>query len=184
MATVDPPEVVKLKGDGRMASVIRAAVWSAVKPMKLSFGYGRFILRLDTDQVDGMIGAIWQRGLSYRAARRQLVDDVAHAFAEEYARRSGKRGPAGGARELREVTAAARSHLKTTGSIAEILPAAEPHDVLQRLYTDNKTLTKAGASLTTKERMLLRRSPVPGKGSMGCGDPARCSRATATRTGS
>ncbi len=164
--TTDRRDVAKVKGDARMASVMRAAVWLRAKPTKVSFSYGRFALRLDQDQVDTVIGAVWRRGVPYRAAKRELADGLAQAFADEYVRRLGRGDPAGGGRELKQLVSAARRHLTSSGVLTEILPAVEPRELLQRLYEDHGLLEAAGAGLTVKERALLHRPRVSGKRSV------------------
>ena len=161
--TADPRDVAKVKGDARMASVIRAAVWLRAKPKKVSFGYGRFTLRLDQGQVDTVIGAIWRRGVPYRGAKRELAEGLAQAFADEYVRRLGRRDPAGGGRELKQLMSEARRHLASSGVLTEMLPVVEPRELLQRLYEDRDLLEAAGAGLTVRERALLHRSRVSGK---------------------
>jgi hypothetical protein len=157
---VEQRDVARVKGDARMAAVIRSAVWSGVTPKRVSFGYGRFTLRLDEDQVDGVLGAVWRQGVAYRVAKRDFADGLAQAFVDEYVRRIGRRGPAAGGRELRALLTAARSHLNTSRAVAEMFPPVEPRALVQRLYEDRDLLEAAGGGLTPEERALLHRTPV------------------------
>jgi hypothetical protein len=161
--TVERRDVARIKGDLRMASVIRGAVWSGVAPRRLSFGYGRLVLRLDEDLVDTLIGKLWQQRVSYNAARTGLADGLAQAFLDEYVRRRGRRAPAGGTRELRQVMSAARKYLTSSGELAGIYPAVEPRDLLLRLYADPKLLDGVGTVLSPGERTMLHRAPTRGR---------------------
>jgi hypothetical protein len=162
IAFLDTREVARVKGDVRMASVIWAAVWLPVVTKELSFGFGRYILRLNEDLVDEIISKIRRRGTPYRDARRELSEALAHAFADEYVRRLGRRGPSASGQELKQLIAEARSHLTTSGDLAGIQPAAEPRSLLRRLYEDPKFLDEVGVILTPTERRLLFRAPTRG----------------------
>jgi hypothetical protein len=61
----------------------------------------------------------------------------------------------GGGRELRQLIGAARSHLTSSGSLAEIHPTVEPREIIQRLYENRQLLERAGTALTARERDLL-----------------------------
>ncbi len=160
--STDDREVGHLKGDPRMAVVVRAAVWAGVKPLSLTLPYGRFTLRLSADRVDSLIGQALQRSEFYKAARREMTDLVISAFVEEYGRRAGGSGRAS---ESRGVASAARAELTKSKVIDRMFPKVEPRQVVQKLLEDRRFLDRVATQLHPDERALLNRRPVKPFGS-------------------
>ena len=78
----DPVPVAVLKGDPRMAEVLRRAVWSHVgtptEPLVLPRGSRRW--RLPAYQVAEIVTELTGRGVRYAAAREMLPKRIAHAL--------------------------------------------------------------------------------------------------------
>ena len=78
----DTVEVATLKGDARLAEVLRRAVWSHVRrpvePLVLPRGSRRW--RLPAHQIDEIVSELRGRGVRYAAARDLLPQRLAHAL--------------------------------------------------------------------------------------------------------
>lgn len=78
---VDSTQVARLKGEARMADVLRAALWSQVRPATeaLVVPRGSRKWRVPAYQVQDMLDELRTRGVRYAAARALLPQRLAHA---------------------------------------------------------------------------------------------------------
>lgn len=142
---VDAPNVQRIKGDARMAEVLRRAVWGQVRdldePVVIPRGAAR--LRLYPAHVDTLKDALVARGLRYNAARAAFATMLGSAFTAQVEVR-------GEAADDRTVAAFARSK-QVRGCVDAVLPPVKPLDVLFRLYSQPGFLANAADDLLTPE---------------------------------
>jgi DNA helicase IV len=146
-----------LKGDPRMADVLRRAVLSHVaKPAEdvlaivgtRRYRVGAHHLRRYVDDARRALGD----GLRWSTARERLRTQVA-----EDVRR--QREDAGGAPSDAETAKVARSQA-VRGFVDDVWPALSPQALLMRLWDDAEFLARCAPSLTPDERAALHR-PAP-----------------------
>jgi hypothetical protein len=146
----DEVPVAALKGDQRMAEVLRRAVWGGLaeptEPLVLPRGSRRW--RLPAYQVAEIAAELRSRGVRYAAAREMLPHRLAHALLvlmEE----------AGDSPDDRVQDAVARSREVRRYADA-VWPALDPKAVLFRLLTDAGLLSRcADGVLDPVEQQLL-----------------------------
>ncbi|MBT0772335.1 AAA family ATPase [Kineosporia sp. J2-2] len=146
----DTPAVTGLKGDARMAEVLRRAVWSSVttptEPMMLPRGSRRW--RVPAYQLAGIVDELRNRGVRYAAAKDMLPQRIAHAvlvLMEE----------AGDSPDDRVQDAVARSREVKRYADA-VWPAVDPKKLLHKLLSDPEVLARhAGGILDADEQKML-----------------------------
>ncbi|HET9633249.1 MAG TPA: AAA family ATPase [Terrabacter sp.] len=156
----EPAEVATLKGDARLATVLRRAVWSAlVRPTEaLVVPRGVRKWRVPAYVVAEIVDELAARGVRYSAARDLLPQRLAHHVLLEMER-------AGDAPDDRVQDAVAKS-AAVKKYVATVWPALDPQGVLHRLWSDADALCEAaGDDLTAGEQaMLLWDRPARTKG--------------------
>jgi DNA helicase IV len=156
----EPAEVATLKGDARLATVLRRAVWSQVaRPTEaLVVPRGVRKWRVPAYEVQGILDELAARGVRYSAARDLLPQRLAHYVLLEMER-------AGEAPDDRVQDAVAKSPA-VKKYVASVWPALDPQAVLHRLWSDADALADAaGDDLTDAEQaMLLWHKPARTKG--------------------
>jgi len=158
----DTTEVTGLKGDIRMAEVLRRAVWSRVVPpteaLVLPRGSRRW--RIPAYQAGELVEELRTRGVRYAAAKDMLPQRLAHAILvlmEE----------AGDSPDDRVQDSVARS--KEVRRYADSLwPALEPRTVLFRLLSDPVALGAVANGILTEseQQVLLWAKPARSAGSV------------------
>ncbi|GAA2478602.1 AAA family ATPase [Terrabacter carboxydivorans] len=156
----EPAAVATLKGDARLATVLRRAVWSSlVRPTEaLVVPRGVRKWRVPAYEVAEIVDELAARGVRYSAARDLLPQRLAHHVLLEMER-------AGDAPDDRVQDAVAKS-ATVKKYVSSVWPALDPQGVLHRLWSDAEALcAAAGDDLTEDEqRMLLWDKPVRTKG--------------------
>lgn len=156
----EPAEVATLKGDARLATVLRRAVWSGlVRPTEaLVVPRGVRKWRVPAHVVAEIVDELAARGVRYSAARDLLPQRLAHHVLLEMER-------AGDAPDDRVQDAVAKS-AAVKKYVATVWPALDPQGVLHRLWSDAVALREAaGEDLTAHEQaMLLWDEPARTKG--------------------
>jgi DNA helicase IV len=146
---VDPPEVATLKGDARLAEVLRRAVLRRVrKPeddVMLIVGTKRY--RVPPQRLRRYIDDLRRSQIPYATARDRLRMHVA-----EDVRR--QREAAGGAPSDAETVRMARSAAVREFADA-VWPAVDPAALLCELFTDPATLAAAARGLLDPEEQVL-----------------------------
>ena len=156
----DPADVATLKGDARLAAVLRRAVWSSiVRPtdaVVVPRGVRKW--RVPAYEVAGILDELAARGVRYSAARDLLPQRLAHHVLLEMER-------AGDAPDDRVQDAVARS-APVRKYVSSVWPALDPQQELHRLWSDADALrAAAGDDLTDDEQsMLLWDKPARTKG--------------------
>ena len=138
---VDPPEVATLKGDARMAEVIRRAIWSHVKQpgdaIVIPRGTRRW--RIPAHRLANAVDAIRTRGDAYATGRALLPQRIAHLVLI--------RLEAGGEiTDDRVQDTIARSR-PVRDFVDHVWPAVDPVRIVMRLLSDPDALARAADGL-------------------------------------
>jgi DNA helicase IV len=138
---VDAPEVAVLKGDARMAEVLRRALWGGItKPAdSLQVPLAGRKYRITVERLKRYVDDLRRGGvadeLHYAAARERLAMRIA-----EDARR--QKENAGGSPTDAETRRTARS-AEVRGFLDEVWPAHDAQGLVAALFTDTDLLTRA-----------------------------------------
>jgi DNA helicase IV len=146
----DPAATAELKGDARMAEVLRRAVRSGVRmPTEgLVVVRGSRRWRVAVHELEEIVGELLERDIRYGAARDALPQRIAHAVLVKMER-------AGEAPDDRVQDAVARDKA-VKDAVKEIWPAVDPAKLVLRLLSDDDFLAAcADGVLTPDERKLL-----------------------------
>ncbi|MBC7559543.1 MAG: AAA family ATPase [Dermatophilaceae bacterium] len=157
----DSVETAVLKGDPRLAAVLRAAVWACVQtptePLVLPRGAHKW--RVPASEVAEIVQELRTRGVRYDAARRMLPHRLAHALLLQMEQ-------AGDCPDDRVQDAVARS-TAVKRYAGRVWPALDPKAVLFDLFSDAATLRRHTADLLSdaERSMLLWANPASRRGS-------------------
>jgi len=153
-AAADEPESARVKGDARMARVLRRALWSHVgtptEGILYSKGSQRF--RVHDYEVAEIVSAL-RESTRYAPGRNALAQRIAHAVLVLMERR-------GDSPDDRVQNAVARS--KPVKQLLDaVWPRVVPEQVLHRLFSDADFLAQSADELTAEERtaLLWRKAP-------------------------
>ncbi|HEU5043653.1 MAG TPA: AAA family ATPase, partial [Nocardioidaceae bacterium] len=158
----DTPAVATLKGDARLAEVLRRALWSSLKPPAegLVVPRGARRWRIPGYEAEEIVAALRQRGVRYGAARAMLPRRLAHAVLV-------KMELAGDSPDDRVQDAVARSRpVKTYAE--QLWPTVDPARLVMRLLGDETFLAEAADGILSadEQRMLLWAKPPKGPASV------------------
>ena len=158
----DTAEVATLKGDARLAEVVRRAVWSHLtapaEGLVVPRGARRW--RVPTYRVEEIVAELRSRGVRYGAARAMLPQRLAHAVLlamEE----------SGDSPDDRVQDAVARSQ-PVKKYAASVWPAVDPAKLVHRLLSDAQFLGSCADGILDEDeqRRLLWASPARAAGSV------------------
>ncbi len=156
----DPTGTAVLKGDARLAEVLRRAVWSRVGRAEDALVVPRGVRkwRVPGHEIRDVVDALLARGVRYSAARDLLPQRLAHHVLLQMER-------SGDSPDDRVQDTIARSAPVTT-YVRSLWPALDPAAVLFRLLSDAEALAEAadGVLTTQEQRTLLWDSPPRSKG--------------------
>ncbi|GAA6526655.1 AAA family ATPase [Intrasporangium sp. DVR] len=146
----DHPRVAALKGDARLAPVLRRAVWSSVGrpagPLVVPRGVRKW--RVPASEVQDVLDELVARDVRYEAARALLPQRLAHHVLLEME-------ASGEAPDDRVQDAVAKSSA-VRAYTASVWPALDATSVLHRLWSDPAALAAAaGDDLTPEEQAQL-----------------------------
>jgi DNA helicase IV len=153
-ATSDEPESARVKGDARMARVLRCALWSYIgTPTEgILYSKGSRRYRVHEDEVADIVSAL-RESARYAAGRNALAQRIAHAVLVRMEQR-------GESPDDRVQNAVARSK-PVKDLLDAVWPRVVPEQVLHRLLSDADFLAQAAGELTEDERAaLLWRKPA------------------------
>lgn len=157
----DPTATAVLKGDARLAEVLRRAVWSAVaRPTEaLVVPRGSRKWRVPAYEVAEILDELVARGVRYDAARQMLPQRLAHAVLLQMER-------AGDSPDDRVQDSVARSAVVKKYA-AGLWPALDAKAVLWSLLSDPAALAEHADGILTEDeqRILLWDNPPRTKGS-------------------
>jgi len=166
---VDAPATARIKGDARMAEVLRRAIWSHLREpaeaLVLPRGTRRW--RVPADEIGELAETLRERGVRYGAGRDLLSHRLAHALLV-------RMESAGEACDARTHEAVRRTR-PVKAMVDQAWPALDPVRVVMRLLSDAEFLAGAAAGLLdeAEQEALLWAKPAKGPKS------ARWSRADA-----
>lgn len=154
----DPPARAVLKGDPRLAEVLRRAVWAHVVPptegLLVPLGSRRW--RVASYDVEEVLDALRARGVRYGAGRAVLPQALAHRVLV-------RMEESGDSPDDRVQDAVARS--KPVKDYAKtIWPVVDPKRLLWRLLSDPEALAAAADGLLDADEQALLLWERPGRG--------------------
>ncbi|WP_380171506.1 HelD family protein [Kineococcus sp. DHX-1] len=156
----EPPEVGTLKGDGRMAEVVRRAVWAAVGDPAQVLESGAVVVtrgsrrwRVPGYLVRDLLDELTGRGIRYGAAAALLPQRLAHAVLQLLE-------AAGDSPDDVVQDAVARS-AEVKRAVKALMPAQDPAKVLHRLLSDAEFLRACSDGVLTDAERDLLTWPVP-----------------------
>ncbi|HEU5456435.1 MAG TPA: AAA family ATPase [Nocardioides sp.] len=134
---LDPPAVATLKGDARMAEVLRRAVWGRIRARDegLVVARGSRRWRVGTEEVQEATEALQRRGVRYGAGRAMLPQSLAHRVLV-------KMELAGESPDDRVQDSVARSR-PVKDHVDATWPALDPARLVWQLFSDRQALFDA-----------------------------------------
>ncbi|MEV6961029.1 UvrD-helicase domain-containing protein [Streptomyces sp. NPDC051207] len=146
----DDAAAAVIKGDARMAQVLRRALYSGVtmpaEPVVVVRGSRRW--RVPAYELEELVRQLLDRGMRYGAAREALPQRIAHAVLVQMER-------AGEAPDDRVQDAVARSNA-VKAAVKAVWPAVDPAKLVLRLLTDADFLAAhADGVLTAEEQKAI-----------------------------
>jgi DNA helicase IV len=147
-AASDAPESARVKGDARMARVLRRALWSYVgtPTQGILYSKGSRRYRVHEDEVADIVSAL-RESTRYAAGRNALAQRIAHAVLVRMEQR-------GESPDDRVQNAVARSK-PVKDLLDAVWPRVVPEQVLHRLFSDADFLAQSAEELTADERSAL-----------------------------
>jgi DNA helicase IV len=150
VTATEDPAIATLKGDGRMANVVKKALYARIRrpatPLVLEAGGRR--RRIDTDVLRGLVRDLLQADVRYATARDRLRTHIAEHVRREL--EAAGSTPTDGAVQRIAGSPDVRAY------VDEHWPATDPAGLLYALFTDPATLAKAaGGVLTEAEQAAL-----------------------------
>ncbi len=153
----DGADIAMLKGDDRLAEVLRRAVWGCltVPDGPLVVPFGSRVVRLLSHAVAAAMESLRVRGVRYEAGRRLLPQRLAHEVLV-------KLEASGETTDDRVQNAVARS-APVKALVARVWPALTPAAVLWRLLSDADALAAASDGLLDGDEQSLLLWPTPSR---------------------
>ncbi|WP_130798399.1 HelD family protein [Streptomyces otsuchiensis] len=155
---VDPTPAARLKGDARMARVLRRAVRSGVRmpAESLVLVRGSRTWRIPAYEIEELVRELLDRDIRYGAAREALPQRIAHAVLVRMER-------SGEAPDDRVQAAVARSG-PVKAVVKEVWPPVDAAKVVLRLLSDAEFLAEQAAGVLSEEeqKTLLWERPARG----------------------
>jgi DNA helicase IV len=152
----DPLQAARVKGDARMAEVLRRALWAGLatpaEPVVLARGVRRW--RVSASMLDDLMSELRERGIRYSAGREMLGHRIAHMILTQME-------AAGESCDDRTHESVRRSRPVRT-AVDAIWPKADPVRLVLRLLSDPQLLAgAAGGLLDEAEQQAIRWDPAP-----------------------
>jgi DNA helicase IV len=154
----DDAAAAVVKGDARMAEVLRRAVYAHVsmpsEPLVVVRGSRRW--RLPAYELEEMIRELLDRDIRYGAAREALPQRIAHAILVQMER-------SGEAPDDRVQDAVARNSA-VKAAVKEVWPAVDPAKLVLRLLTDADFLAEHAKGVLSEDEQKTILWALPGSG--------------------
>jgi DNA helicase IV len=150
--------VATLKGDARMADVLRRAVYAGLGPVEeaLVVPRGSRRWRVAVSELGEIVDELQNRDVRYGAARAMLAQRLAHAVLT-------KMEAAGESPDDRVQDAMART-APVRAMVDRLWPKVEPAKVVLRLLSDSAALAAAADGLLTDDEQAMLLWPTPPRG--------------------
>ncbi len=153
--STDPPAVAGLKGDPRMADVVRRAVWGHMTAPKddLEVATAWGTVRLAGDEVLAVLDDILDRGVPFSVGRQALRTRIHRSIARRLEARRGDAAP-----DSADLEADLRRNRSFQAALSRLWPTLSAPTVVRRLLT-SRAFLRAGADgvFDGDERGLLER---------------------------
>ncbi len=155
---IDPGEAERIKGDARMAEVLRRALWShiAVPAEALVLPRGTRRWRVPGDEIAGLVGGLRARGVRYGAGRELLAHRIAHVILT-------RMEAAGEPCDDRTHDSVRRSR-PVRAAVEATWPAVDPVRLVMRVLSDPGLLATAADGLLTRAEQDMVRWCTPPRG--------------------
>jgi DNA helicase IV len=153
----EPAARARLKGDARLAEVVRRAVWGHVTPATQTLVLPRGIhqWRVPAYVVDEVVAELRDRAVRYEAGRTMLAQRLAHRVLL-------RMEAAGDSPDDRVQAAVARSR-EVKAYVAGLWPALDPARLVLRLLTDAAFLATAAEGVLDADEQRELQAGRPGK---------------------
>ncbi|WP_240691236.1 HelD family protein [Amycolatopsis nivea] len=150
---VDDPRTARIKGDVRMAEVVRRHVWARIRPVDrtLEVKYQHRTWRLYPEDIAEELTEILSRGADYSAGRELLAQRLAHRVLREMERSGGTSAT------LHQL----RRNAAINKAVRDMWPTVEPARLVYDLLTDNALLAEAADGILTAEEQEALIRPRP-----------------------
>ena len=159
---VDSEQTARLKGDARMAKVLRRALWERVgeraEPILLTRGSRRW--RVPAERLEELVDELRERGVRYGTGREMLSHRIAHVILSQL--------EAAGETCDDRTHEAVRRTSPVRSAVSAIWPKADPVRVVFSLLSDPELLSRAAGDLLSPAEQAALTWPRPPRG------PARC----------
>jgi DNA helicase IV len=154
----EPEEVARLKGDARMATVLRRALWERIREPEgqLLLVRGSRRWRVPADQLTELVLELFERKVRYGTGRDMLSHRIAHVILTQME-------VAGEACDDR-THAAVRRTAAVRAAVDGIWPKADPVRVVFELLSDREALARCAAGVLTEAEQDLVAWPRPPRG--------------------
>jgi DNA helicase IV len=141
LRATDTDEAGRIKGDARMAEILKKALWSHLKPPKeaLVISRGARRLRLPAHQVEALATELRDRGVRYGTGRELLEHRIAHVLLTQLE-------AAGETCDDRTHDAVRRS-APVRKCVAEVWPKVDPKKLVFTLLSDQRQIISNGCGL-------------------------------------
>jgi DNA helicase IV len=154
----DTDEVATLKGDARMADVLRNALWAHIKPPReaLVVSRGSRRLRLPAHEIEALAQELRDRGVRYGTGRELLAHRIAHVLLTQLE-------AAGETCDDRTHDAVRRS-APVRKCVDEVWPKVDQKKLVFTLLADRNQVIQNGSGLLTEAEMTAITWPKPPRG--------------------
>ena len=154
----DTDAAATIKGDARMAEVLRRALWAAVRPPveALMVSRGSRRLRLPVHEIEALADELRRRGVRYGTGRELLAHRIAHVLLSQLE-------AAGETTDDRTHDAVRRLPV-VRKCVDEVWPKADPKKLVFALLSSQDQLVRNGTGLLTDAEIALIAWPKPPRG--------------------
>lgn len=155
--SVDPPATARLKGDARMAEVLRRALLLRRKPLveDLEVRYQRLRVVIPAERANELAATVAGRRIPYSAGRTTLRDLLARAVYEGYAEVAGRIGT-----EYTLVSRSLSGDAAFKAALDTLWPSVSAAALVRELLTNRTKLAEAAGGVLDddEQRLLLRKA--------------------------
>jgi DNA helicase IV len=154
----DTDEAATVKGDARMAEVLRNALWAHVRPPKqaLMVSRGARRLRLPAHEIEALAQELRDRGVRYGTGRELLAHRIAHVLLTQLE-------AAGETCDDRTHDAVRRS-VPVRKCVDEVWPKVDQKKLVFTLLSDQNQVIQNGSGLLSDAEMAAIAWPKPPRG--------------------
>jgi DNA helicase IV len=156
VVAVDDPETDRVKGDARMADVLRRALEQGRRRLDddVVVGIGLHRLALGAAEATALAADVARRRLPYDAGRGVVRDALVAALVARH--------PSSGTEDYQRVERDTRARPALAAAVDQLWPAVSAASLVRTLLSSRKVLAAAADGiLTPSEQAVLRRSPTP-----------------------